>query len=80
MKMKTMDCKQLGGACDEKFHGNSFEEIAEHSKKHGTEMYHKGDPDHLKAMQEMQALMKDPEEMNKWFEGKRKEFDNLPEN
>jgi len=77
--MKTMDCKQLGGACDEKFHGNSFEDIAELSKQHGTEMYQKGDPDHLKAMQEMQELMKDPEKMSEWFEGKKKEFDNLPE-
>ena len=31
--MKTMTCKQLGGACDEVFHTNSFEEIAEMSKK-----------------------------------------------
>jgi hypothetical protein len=27
--MKTMTCKQLGGACDTLFHANSFEEMAE---------------------------------------------------
>ena len=32
--MKAMTCKQLGGACDRVFHANSFEEIAEMSKKH----------------------------------------------
>ena len=32
--MKAMTCKQLGGACDRVFHANSFEEIAELSKKH----------------------------------------------
>jgi len=31
-------------------------------------------------MQEMQGLMKNSEEMNKWFESKRQEFENLPEN
>ncbi len=44
--MKTMTCKQLGGACDTEFHANSFEEMAELSKKHGMEMFQKGDKDH----------------------------------
>mgnify|MGYP000622117512 FL=1 len=39
--MKTMSCKQLGGACDKKFQANSFEEIAELSKKHGMDMFQK---------------------------------------
>lgn len=33
--MKTMTCKQLGGACDKEFHTETFEEMAELSKKHG---------------------------------------------
>ena len=40
-KMKIMNCKQLGGACDKEFHANSFEEIAEMSKQHGMEMFQK---------------------------------------
>ena len=27
--MKTMKCKELGGACDEEFQAETFEEIAE---------------------------------------------------
>jgi len=77
--MKTMTCNQLGGACDIEFHANSFEEIAEMSKKHGMEMFQKQDDAHLKAMNKIQALMKDPGEMEKWFEAKRQEFNNLPE-
>lgn len=77
--MKTMDCNQLGGACDKKFHAETFEEIAELSKQHGMEMYQKQDSAHLEAMQKMQELMKSPEEMNKWFESKRQEFNDLPE-
>jgi hypothetical protein len=78
--MKTMTCKQLGGACDKKFHANSFEEIAEMSKKHGSEMFQNGDEDHLKAMDEMKDLMQEPEAMKEWFDNKRKEFESLPEN
>ena len=53
--------------------------MAELSKQHGMEMYLKQDAAHLDAMQKMQELMKNPEEMNKWFESKRKEFEFLPE-
>jgi hypothetical protein len=78
--MKTMTCKQLGGACDTAFHASTFEEMAEMSKKHGIEMYQKGDQAHLEAMNAMQELMKNPKLMNKWFEDKRKEFEALPLN
>lgn len=76
--MKTMTCKQLGGACDKKFHANSFEEIAELSKQRAMEMFQHNDPAHLKAMNEMQKLMKNPESMKEWFENKKKEFEALP--
>ncbi len=77
--MKTMNCTQLGGACDKEFHANSFEEIAEMSKQHGMEMFQKNDEAHLKAMNEIQELMKKPEAMKDWFENKKKEFDALSE-
>lgn len=77
--MKTMNCKQLGGACDEEFHADTFEEIAAMSQKHGMEMFEKNDESHLKAMNEMQALMQEPEAMKNWFENKKKEFNALPE-
>lgn len=77
--MKMMTCKQLGGACDKAFHANSFDEIAEMSKQHGMEMFKQNDASHLKAMNEMQQLMQNPEAMNEWFENKRKEFNALPQ-
>lgn len=77
--MKTMTCRQLGGACDMKFQANSFEEIAQMSKNHGAEMFQKNDEAHLQAMKEMQGRMQSPEEMQKWFENKRKEFEALPD-
>ena len=78
--MKTMTCKQLGGACDVKFHADTFEEMADQSKRHGVKMFQSGDKAHLKAMNEMGELMQVPEAMTEWFENKRKEFDALPEN
>lgn len=77
--MRKTTCKQLGGACDMEFHANTFEEIAEMSKKHGMEMFQKGDAPHLKAMNAMRDLMQSPGAMNEWFENKRKEFNALPE-
>lgn len=78
--MKTMSCKQLGGACDQEFHANTFEEMAELSKAHGMEMFQKQDEIHLEAMNKIQELMKKPGAMEEWFESKRKEFEALPEN
>ena len=75
--MKTMTCRQLGGACDEKFTGETFEEIAKQSRQHGKEMYKKGDVAHLRAMQEMSEMMNDPEAMDTWMEKKRKQFESL---
>ena len=77
--MKTMKCKQLGGACEKEFHANSFDEIAEISKRHGMEMFEINDEAHLKAMDEMRELMQKPEAMEEWFESKKKEFEALPE-
>jgi len=77
--MKTMTCNQLGGACDQEFHAETFEEMAEMSKNHAMEMLKKNEEGHLKAMQEMQELMKSPEAMEEWFGSKKKAFDDLPE-
>jgi hypothetical protein len=77
--MKTMTCKQLGGACDKIFQANSFDEIAELSKYHGQEMFQEQDADHLEAMQKMMVLMQQPEAMKAWFETKKNEFDALAE-
>jgi len=77
--MKAMTCRQLGGACDKEFHANTFEEMAELSKRHGMEMFQKGDEEHIKAMEEMKEKMNGPEEMSDWMEEKKKEFESLPE-
>ena len=77
--MKTMTCNQLAGACNKEFKANTFMEISEMSKKHAMEMFQKDDEAHIKKMNEMMELMKNPDAMNKWFAEKKNQFDNLPE-
>lgn len=78
--MKSMTCKQLGGACEKIFTASSFEQIAQLSKAHGTEMFQVKDEAHMKAMNEMMALMQTPNAMQEWMDSKRKEFEALPDN
>lgn len=73
--MKTMTCKELGGACNEEFTASTFEEIAELSKAHGMKMFEKRDEAHLNAMREMQELSKSPDAMQKWFSEKKALFE-----
>jgi hypothetical protein len=49
------------------------------SKQHGMEMFQAKAEAHLKAMNQMQALMQNPEAMKNWFENKKKEFNALQE-
>ena len=73
--MKTMTCRELGGACDIEFQAETFDDIGAQSQAHGMEMYSQGDADHLAAMDKMKGLMQDPDAMQKWMDEKRKLFD-----
>ncbi|WP_230537113.1 DUF1059 domain-containing protein [Teredinibacter turnerae] len=72
-----MKCSDLGGACDLEFKGDTFEEIEAQSKRHGMEMMQQKDTAHLKAMEAMRDLMKSPEDMAAWYQGKKAEFEAL---
>ena len=74
-----MICSELGGACDQEFIAETFEEIATLSQTHGKEMFEQQDENHLKVQNEMMELMKDPSEMKIWMDTKRALFDSLPE-
>ena len=69
-----MTCKQLGGACDQTFSADSFDEIAMMVSKHAREKVQQGDADHIQAMNEMRSNMNSPEAMNAWMDEKRKTF------
>ena len=73
-KMKSMTCNQLGGACDQVFTAESFEEIASQSQKHGKAMFEANDQVHITAMNKMMELMKTGE-MDAWMADRKAEFD-----
>ena len=77
--MKTMTCRQLGGACDQEFQAQTFEEMGELSKAHAMEMAQREDADHLAAMAAMKETMGQPGAFEKWFAETRKQFEALPE-
>lgn len=76
--MKSMTCRDLGGACEVSFEAGSFEEMGELSKKHVMEMFAKGDEAHLKAAEAMKGMMSQPGAFQEWFAEKLKEFEALP--
>ena len=77
--MKTVTCNLLGGSCDHKITGETFEEVVEQSKAHGMEMVAKGDQGHIDAMEKAKEGMKDPVAMRSWIDEKKTEFEALPE-
>ena len=76
--MKTMTCDQLGGACQQTFSANNFDDIAMMVSKHAREKVQQGDLAHIKAMNEMRNNMTSPDAMKKWMDSKREEFNELP--
>ena len=76
--MKTMTCKQLGGACSQTFSANTFDEIAMMVSKHARELVQQGDAPHMEAMNEMRNSMNSPDAMNEWMNEKREAFNALP--
>ncbi|WP_144210642.1 DUF1059 domain-containing protein [Shewanella donghaensis] len=77
--MKTMTCKQLGGACEEVFHAETFEQMVEQSKMHAMAMFQQQDAPHMLVMSQMSHLMQDPAAMQQFMDDKRKQFDALAE-
>jgi predicted small metal-binding protein len=77
--MKTMTCKQLGGACDQTFSSNNFDEIAMMVSHHAREMVQRGDTAHIGATNDMRKAMTSPETVAAWMNDRRNAFNALPE-
>ena len=72
-----MTCKQLGGACNQTFSANTFDEIAMMVSKHAREMVQQGDAAHIEAMNEMRSRMTSPDATKAWMDEKRNAFNAL---
>ncbi|MEM9424156.1 MAG: DUF1059 domain-containing protein [Spirochaetota bacterium] len=76
--MKIMTCKQLGGACNQEFKAETFEELVVLSKAHGMEMFAVQDAAHMAIAQQVMELMQDPAKMAAFYEDKKRLFEQLP--
>jgi hypothetical protein len=74
--MKSMSCNQLGGACEQVFSGETFDDLAAQSQQHGKEMFGANDAPHMEAMSKMMELMKSGE-MDAWMAARKTEFEAL---
>ena len=73
--MKKATCRDMRGACDAEFQGETPEEMGEKCKAHVMEMMQSGDEDHKAAVENMMLLSK--EEQEKWYDEFRSRFDSL---
>ena len=74
--MNSVTCNQLGGACEQSFFGETFDDLAAQSQKHGKEMFALNDGPHMAAMSKMMELMNSGG-MDSWMSARRAEFEEL---
>ena len=74
--MKSMTCNQLGGACEQAFSGETFDDLAAQSQQRGKEMLGANDKPHMAAMGKLMELMKSGE-MDSWMAAREAEFEAL---
>ena len=77
--MKTMTCKQLGGACDLQLRGSTADEVIKAQDKHLREAVAAGDATHEAALEEMNGRWKHPIKGMGWYKNTKKAFADLPE-
>ena len=77
--MKTMTCKQLGGACDLQLRGETADDVIKAQDKHLREAVAAGDATHEPALDAMKGRWKNPIKGMGWYKSTKKEFAALPE-
>jgi hypothetical protein len=77
--MKTMTCKQLGGACELPLTGATADEVIKAQDKHLKEVVAAGDEAHKPALDAMKGRWKHPISGMGWYRNTKREFAALPE-
>jgi hypothetical protein len=76
--MKTMTCRQLGGACDLAHHGDDANEIIQAQDHHLREAVAAGSDEHKPALDAMKGRWKRPVSGLKWYRQVQRDFATLP--
>ena len=77
--MKTMTCRQLGGACNLPLRGNTADEVIQAQDKHLKEVVATGDEAHQSALKDMKGRWKNPIKGMGWYRNTKRDFAALPE-
>jgi predicted small metal-binding protein len=77
--MKTMTCKQLGGACDLALRGETADEVIKAQDRHLREIVAGGDDAHRPALDDMKGRWKHPVQGMGWYRATKRAFAELPE-
>jgi hypothetical protein len=77
--MKTMTCRQLGGACDLELQGATADVVIKAQDKHLREAVAAGDSTHEEALKAMKGRWKNPLKGMGWYKDTKKSFAALPE-
>jgi predicted small metal-binding protein len=78
--MKTMTCRQLGGACDLELRRETADEVIKAQDRHLRDAVAGGDTAHEPALRDMKGRWKHPIKGMGWYKNTKKEFAELPEN
>jgi hypothetical protein len=76
--MKSMTCRQLGGACDLAHQGDDANEVIKAQDRHLRDAVAAGRSDHEVALKEMKGRWKRPVSGLKWYRQAQRDFAALP--
>ncbi|SDS46066.1 hypothetical protein SAMN04488543_1771 [Friedmanniella luteola] len=77
--VKTMSCRQLGGACELEHRGGTADEIIVAQDRHLEEAEQAGDATHQEARDAMRGRWRRPRKSLDWYNGVKRTFAELPE-
>jgi predicted small metal-binding protein len=77
--VKTMTCRQLGGACDVAHRGDDANEIIKAQDRHLRDAVGSGGTNHESALRAMKGRWKRPVSGLRWYRQVQRDFAELPE-
>jgi predicted small metal-binding protein len=77
--VKTMTCRQLGGACDVAHRGDDANEIIKAQDRHLRDAVASGSTEHETALREMKGRWRRPVSGLRWYRQVQRDFADLPE-
>jgi hypothetical protein len=76
--MKTMTCRQLGGACDLAHRGQDANEIIKAQDRHLRDAVAAGSSEHQPALDDMKGRWKRPVSGLRWYRQVQRDFAAIP--